>query len=316
MGKSDVKSVYKHLSDKVKNDDYVGARFIGKKLGKVLLAIVILVTTHIVGSLFSSQVVQWGLKDQQNNFDSEQLSEDDSNMLRSKRNAISIVARILYYVILIVGIVIVLYLFGLEVGNIVALIGAAGFILGFSLQGTLSDVASGIMLSFFQTYRTGDFVKTPEVQGRVTDFRLINTVIQDFENALVSVPNSKMQGSVVLNLSSKVFYIHEIILNLSNDNSSFDDIYRILKADLKDEEKYPEILRKGKNVPKIVIDVVGMVGWTTQVRVRVPIRTRQSMLLDVASVFAKLRQTLQDNDVKTLVRRVGDNDAAIDAEVV
>ena len=60
MGKSDVKSVYKHLSDKVKNDDYVGARFIGKKLGKVLLAIVILVTTHIVGSLFSSQVVQWG----------------------------------------------------------------------------------------------------------------------------------------------------------------------------------------------------------------------------------------------------------------
>ena len=258
----------------------------------------------------------WGLKDQQNNFDSEQLSEDDSNMLRSKRNAISIVARILYYVILIIGIVIVLYLFGLEVGNIVVLIGAAGFILGFSLQGTLSDVASGIMLSFFQTYRTGDFVKTPEVQGRVTDFRLINTVIQDFENALVSVPNSKMQGSVDMNLSSKVFYIHEIILNLSNENSSFDDIYRILKADLKDEEKYPEILRKGKNVPKIVIDVVGMVGWTTQVRVRVPIRTRQSMLLDVASVFAKLRQTLQDNDVKTLVRRVGDNDAAIDAEVV
>ena len=305
-------SIFSRISKKIDESEVLDPFFLGKKFTKILLAILILIIFHIVGSLISQNIIKWNLN---KNDEKDEIIRPNNEVLINRRNAISILSRVIYYLIMLFGLVIVFYMFGLGVGNIVAIISVIGFIIGISLQGTLSDIVSGIMLSFFQTYHTGDFVRTPEFEGRVIDFRLINTVIKDFEGIIVSIPNHKMQSNVVLNLSATGFYVHQIILNVDNNNIKFNDIYDIIKTDLENEEKYPEILREGKYIPKIEVDVIGMQGWTTQIRVRIPLPTVSRTILDRGSVFAKLRNTLQEKGIQTLSRTLAHDDS-IDYDIV
>lgn len=67
----------------------------------------------------------------------------------------------------------------------------------------------------------------------------------------------------------QIIKCNQIILNVDNHNIKFNDIYDIIKTDLENEDKYPEILREGKYIPKIEVDVMGMQGWTRQIRVRI-----------------------------------------------
>lgn len=112
-----------------------------------------------------------------------------------------VIASIIRYIILLIAFVAGLGSFGIETTSIIAVIGAAGLAVGLALQGTLSNVAAGVMLLFLRPFKVGDWMETGSVSGTVNEIGLFSTVINTFDNIYISVPNSSIWGSIIINHS-------------------------------------------------------------------------------------------------------------------
>lgn len=96
-------------------------------------------------------------------------------------------------------VVISLSTFGVETTSVIAVVGAAGLAIGLALQGTLSNVAAGLMLLFLRPFRIGDWVEAADVSGTVREIGLFTTVIDTFDNVYISIPNSSIWTSKIIN---------------------------------------------------------------------------------------------------------------------
>lgn len=105
-----------------------------------------------------------------------------------------------YAILAFVGIA-VLNRFGVETTSIVALLGAAGLAVGLALQGTMSNLAAGVMLLIFRPYKVGDFVEAGGKFGKVTEIDLFTSIMQTFDNQHIIIPNSKIWGEQIINHS-------------------------------------------------------------------------------------------------------------------
>lgn len=82
-----------------------------------------------------------------------------------------------------------------------ALLGAAGLAVGLALQGTLSNLAAGVMLLIFRPYKVGDFIGAADQFGCVNEIDLFTTILQTFDNQQIIIPNSQIWGSQIINHS-------------------------------------------------------------------------------------------------------------------
>ena len=82
-----------------------------------------------------------------------------------------------------------------------AIIGAAGLAIGLALQGTLSNIAAGVMLMIFRPFKLDDYVEIGGHSGTVSDVKLFTTELTDVENVLTIIPNSQVWGSAIVNYS-------------------------------------------------------------------------------------------------------------------
>ncbi len=105
------------------------------------------------------------------------------------------------YGILAVTIVAVLGQFGVQTTSLIALLGAAGLALGLALQGTLSNVASGVMLLFLRPFRVAERIVAADITGTVREIGLFRTVLITDEGVFVSVPNSIIFSGIIVNNS-------------------------------------------------------------------------------------------------------------------
>ncbi|MGE4285739.1 MAG: mechanosensitive ion channel family protein [Phycisphaerae bacterium] len=90
---------------------------------------------------------------------------------------------------------------GVNVGPMIAGIGAIGFIVGFALQGTLSNFASGVMILMYRPYDVGDAIKTAGISGSVVSMNLNTTTIMTWDNQVLVVPNGSIWGNVITNIT-------------------------------------------------------------------------------------------------------------------
>lgn len=104
--------------------------------------------------------------------------------------------------ILAVVIIAVLTRFGVETTSLVAALGAVTLAIGFALQGTLSNVAAGVMIVFFRPYKIGDFVEVAGTSGSVKDVTLFYTELSTPDNKQIIVPNGQAWGDVITNYSA------------------------------------------------------------------------------------------------------------------
>lgn len=109
---------------------------------------------------------------------------------------------IVRYVVLGFAVLFVLNTFGIQTTSIVAVIGAAGLAIGLALQGTLSNIAAGVMLILFRPIRLGDFVDVGGKMGTVKSITLNFTELADVSNAQVILPNAQVWGNVIVNYST------------------------------------------------------------------------------------------------------------------
>jgi small conductance mechanosensitive channel len=105
------------------------------------------------------------------------------------------------WVVMAVGIIMALAALEVSIGPLLAALGAAGFILAFALQDSLSNFASGMMILLFRPFDTGDVVDAGGVSGTVESLNLVSTTIKTFDNKQMIVPNNKIWGDVITNAS-------------------------------------------------------------------------------------------------------------------
>ncbi|WP_105902752.1 mechanosensitive ion channel family protein [Vibrio gangliei] len=102
-------------------------------------------------------------------------------------------------IIFCVALLIALAQVGLDLTPVIAGLGVAGIIIGFALQDTLSNFASGMMLLIYRPFDEGDWINAAGVEGTVNDVSLVNTTIRTFDNEVLLVPNSKIWMEVIIN---------------------------------------------------------------------------------------------------------------------
>jgi small-conductance mechanosensitive channel len=100
-----------------------------------------------------------------------------------------------------IGLIVALDVIGINAGPFVAALGAVGFIVGFALQGTLSNFAAGIMILIYRPFDIGDFVEVAGVLGKVQAMTLVSTTIKTPDNQVVIVPNNSIWGGIITNVT-------------------------------------------------------------------------------------------------------------------
>ena len=165
--------------------DLLTLEFLASAAGSLLGAITILLLGWIISAWLQKRVSNLGRKHRH-------LDEMLFDFLAS----------IVRYVVLGFTLLFVLNTFGVQTTSVVAVIGAAGLAIGLALQGTLSNVAAGVMLILFRPIKTGDFVEVAGQMGTVKNINLNFTELADLSNVQVIVPNSEVWGNIISNYSA------------------------------------------------------------------------------------------------------------------
>ncbi|GAA5646612.1 mechanosensitive ion channel family protein [Vibrio proteolyticus] len=100
-----------------------------------------------------------------------------------------------------IGFMVGLSQLGLNLTPVLTGFGIAGVIIGFALQDTLSNFAAGMMLLIYRPFDVEDFVYAGGVEGKVSHMSLVNTTIRTFDNQIIILPNSKIWGDVIKNVT-------------------------------------------------------------------------------------------------------------------
>lgn len=104
---------------------------------------------------------------------------------------------------------------GVETASIIAVIGAAGLAVGFALQGSLSNFASGIMLIVFRPIKKDELVEIAGHLGFVKEVHIFNTRMVTFENKRVIIPNSKITSDSIVNYSAEGYLRCDMVFGVS-----------------------------------------------------------------------------------------------------
>ncbi|WP_281212669.1 mechanosensitive ion channel family protein [Shewanella insulae] len=99
------------------------------------------------------------------------------------------------------GLMIALSQLGFELGPLLAGFGVAGVIIGFALQDTLSNFASGMMILIYRPYDVGDLINAAGVTGKVSQMSLVSTTIKTLDNQRLIIPNNKIWGDTINNIT-------------------------------------------------------------------------------------------------------------------
>jgi small conductance mechanosensitive channel len=105
------------------------------------------------------------------------------------------------YLIIVVGVVAVLQTLGVKTTSVLAVLSGLLLGVGLALQGTLSNVAAGVMLLLFRPYRVGDLVEVGGRMGTVKALDLMVTELTTQDNLKVTAPNGKIFGEFIVNYS-------------------------------------------------------------------------------------------------------------------
>ncbi|HIF9207239.1 TPA: mechanosensitive ion channel domain-containing protein [Photobacterium damselae] len=146
-----------------------------------------------------------------------------------------------------IGLLIALSQIGLDLTPILTGFGVAGVIIGFALQDTLSNFASGMMLLIYRPFDVGDFVEAGSVSGKVSHMSLVNTTIKTFDNQIIIVPNSKIWGDIIKNVTHERVRRVDMIFGISYS----DDIELTEKVLHEIVESHESVLRSPEPTIKL-----------------------------------------------------------------
>src|SRR5690606_1782779 len=118
-----------------------------------------------------------------------------------------------YAVLVLVGVT-VLAQFGVQTASIIAALGAVGLAIGLALQGTLQNIAAGIMLLALRPFRVGEYIDAGGIAGTVQEIGLFATELTTFDGVYVLTPNSELWNRAVTNYSRNPTRRHDLAIRI------------------------------------------------------------------------------------------------------
>ena len=261
----------------------------------ILGGILLLIIAHIIGNAIKKYIYSKGVEDIKDFRTVNKNTRSNVNQIeqiKKTKLVYIIIGQTVYYVILSVAVLILLKILGIEATSIIAIVGAAGFTIGLALQGTFTDIASGILLGIFQTYTIGDLIEIEGGSfGRVKDFNLTRTILNDLDtNALIIVPNRKIAESTITNHSKSQQRRIKFQMNVSNSYSDFEPLIQTLTTEI---AKIPGVLRVPSE-PVVGVENMGEVGTVLTARLFIKNEDFPGLVLPIQS---RVRQILADMKV-------------------
>ena len=92
---------------------------------------------------------------------------------------------------------------GVNLNGLTAVLAAAGFAIGMAMQGSLGNLAAGVMLVFFKPFRVGDTVEVCGNRGTIVEIEIFNTILLTLDNVRIVVPNGKITDGTIKNFSAE-----------------------------------------------------------------------------------------------------------------
>jgi len=145
-------------------------------------------------------------------------------------------SRMVRYAIIAVVLVVVLQMFGVQTASLVAILGASALAIGLALQGTLGNVASGIMIALMRPYHIGDYVEIGGKEGRVTDLDLFFTELATLDERRVLVPNGQAVSNPITNFTIKGRRLCAVVFGIGYEDD-IDRAFEILRAIMADDAR-------------------------------------------------------------------------------
>ena len=164
-----------------------------------------------------------------------------------------------YWLIFAFVVIAVLSMFGIQTTGLAALIGAAGLAIGLALQGTLSHVASGVLLLTFRPFKIGDYVDAGGKAGTVKGIGLFTTELATVTNVKIVVPNGDIYSGPIENFSAHSTRRVDMTMNIAYDEN-INDAMAIIRKEyegdarvLKDPEPFIGVINLGASSVDIVV---------------------------------------------------------------
>lgn len=191
---------------------------------------VILLITWILAGLISRLIKRWLDKSSRLS----QLAED-------------LVARSIRNVLMLLGLLVAITSLGVNVGPLLAALGATGFIIGFALQGTLSNFASGLMILLNRPFDVGDVVVAGGVSGTVSAMNLVSTTFATFDNQKIIVPNNEIWDNVITNVTARDTRRVDLVFGVGYG----DDLKRVEELLAEIVQAHPQVLNEPEPTIKV-----------------------------------------------------------------
>lgn len=125
---------------------------------------------------------------------------------------------VLRYALLILVFITVLGQFGVQTASIIATLGAAGLAIGLALQGTLQNIAAGIMLLVLRPFRVGEYIETSSVAGTVREIGLFATELRTGDGLYRLAPNSILWNTPITNYSREATRQNDLKISITHDD--------------------------------------------------------------------------------------------------
>lgn len=126
-----------------------------------------------------------------------------------------VIASVARYGILILVVIAVLAQFGVQTTSIIAVLATAGLAIGLALQGTLQNIAAGIMLLFLRPFRIGDYIDAEGLAGTIDEIGLFTTNMHTYDGIYVQVPNAHLWNHAIRNYSRLPTRRLDIVVGIS-----------------------------------------------------------------------------------------------------
>ncbi len=179
------------------------------------------------------------------------------------------------------GFVIALGVLGINIGPLMAVIGAAGLAIAFALQGTLSNFASGVMILLYRPFDMGDVINAAGVTGKVDAMTLTSTTIKTADNQVMIVPNSQIWDNVITNVTGSATRRVDMVFGIGYD----DDLAKAQKVLEGILDAHPLVLKD----PAPVVGVGALADSSVNFNVRPWTKTG-----DYWTVFGDVTRTVKE----------------------
>jgi len=171
----------------------------------------------------------------------------ESSHIEPSRLLRRMVISIVFNTVLLAGVLIALAQVGISLGPVLAGMGLVGFVIGFALQDTLANFAAGMLILIYRPFDVDDVIEAGGVSGKVSAMSLVNTTFLTFDNQTIIVPNGKIWGDVIKNVTAQTIRRIDLVFGISYS----DDIEKAEKVMAEVVAAHPAVLAEPETMIRL-----------------------------------------------------------------